>query len=104
MTLVGYVLEILGTLWPDAAFLQPYSLFHYLHPLEILGGKAAPGDFVGAGGRAGGEHGLRAVAVPAPGPGRADLTPGLGPTGMGGGQDVRPECPERCRGTATGPR
>ena len=46
VTLVGYVLEILGTLWPDAAFLQPYSLFHYLHPLEILGGNASPGDLL----------------------------------------------------------
>ena len=44
VTLLGYVLEILGTLWPDAAFLQPYSLFHYLRPLEILGGKANLGD------------------------------------------------------------
>jgi len=46
VTLVGYVLEILGTLWPDAAFPQPYSLFHYLRPLEILGGKASAGDFL----------------------------------------------------------
>lgn len=48
LTLVigGYVLEILGTLWPDAAFLQPYSPFHYLRPLEILGDRASPGDLV----------------------------------------------------------
>ena len=46
VTLLGYVLEILGTLWPDAAFLQPYSLFHYLRPLEILGGKGQPGDLL----------------------------------------------------------
>jgi hypothetical protein len=46
VTLLGYVLEILGTLWPDAAFLQPFSLFHYLRPLEILGGKGQPGDLV----------------------------------------------------------
>jgi ABC-2 type transport system permease protein len=45
VTLVGYVLEILGTLWPDADFLRPYSLFHYNSPLQILSGKAAPGDF-----------------------------------------------------------
>lgn len=44
VTLLGYVLEILGTLWPDAAFLQPYSPFHYLHPLGILGGKGDPQD------------------------------------------------------------
>ena len=37
----GYVLEVLGTLWPDAAFLQPYSPFHYLRPLEILAGRAS---------------------------------------------------------------
>lgn len=46
VTLLGYVLEILGTLWPDAAFLQPYSLFHYLRPLEILGGKAEWSDLL----------------------------------------------------------
>ena len=42
---IGYVLEILGTLWPDAEFLQPYSPFHYLHPFEILGG-GAPRDLL----------------------------------------------------------
>jgi ABC-2 type transport system permease protein len=46
VTLLGYVLEILGTLWPDAAFLQPYSLFHYLRPLEILGGEAELTDLL----------------------------------------------------------
>jgi ABC-2 type transport system permease protein len=44
--LLGYVLEILGTLWPDAAFLQPLSPFHYLSPLEVLGGRAHPTDIV----------------------------------------------------------
>ena len=39
--LLGYVLEILGTLWPDAAFLQPFSPFHYLSPLDVLAGRAA---------------------------------------------------------------
>jgi ABC-2 type transport system permease protein len=42
----GYVLEVLGTLWPDAAFLQPYSPFHYLRPMQIMGGRAAPGDLL----------------------------------------------------------
>jgi ABC-2 type transport system permease protein len=42
--LLGYVLEILGTLWPDAAGVQPLSPFHYLRPLEILAGRAAPSD------------------------------------------------------------
>jgi ABC-2 type transport system permease protein len=40
----GYVLEVLGTLWPDAAFLQPYSPFHYLRPLEILAGRNVNAD------------------------------------------------------------
>ncbi|MEI7743067.1 MAG: ABC transporter permease subunit [Chloroflexota bacterium] len=44
--LVGYLLDVLGTLWPDAAFLQPYSPFHYLRPLEILGGRADGRDML----------------------------------------------------------
>ena len=40
------MLEVLGTLWPDAAFLQPFSPFHYLRPMEILGGRAAPTDLL----------------------------------------------------------
>jgi ABC-2 type transport system permease protein len=46
----GYVLEVLGTLWPDAAFLQPWSPFHYLRPLEIVAGRASPGDLLVLGG------------------------------------------------------
>jgi ABC-2 type transport system permease protein len=42
--LAGYLLEVLGTLWPDAAFLQPFSPFHYLRPLQILGGNGEPAD------------------------------------------------------------
>jgi beta-exotoxin I transport system permease protein len=44
--LLGYVLEFLGTLWPDAAFLQPYSPFHYLAPLDVLAGRGNPADIV----------------------------------------------------------
>jgi ABC-2 type transport system permease protein len=40
-----YVLEVLGSLWPDAQFLQPYSLFHYLKPKAVLLGAAAMSDF-----------------------------------------------------------
>jgi ABC-2 type transport system permease protein len=36
---VMYVLEVLGSLWPDAQFLQPYSLFHYLKVKDILTGN-----------------------------------------------------------------
>jgi ABC-2 type transport system permease protein len=43
--LVSYFLQVLGSLWPDAEFLQPYSLFHYLQPIEILQGKPDPFDF-----------------------------------------------------------
>lgn len=39
VVLVGYVLEVLGTIWPDAAGLQPFSPFHYLRPLDVLGGR-----------------------------------------------------------------
>jgi ABC-2 type transport system permease protein len=36
--LVSYFLEALGSLWPDAAFLQDYSLFHYLDARADLSG------------------------------------------------------------------
>ena len=39
-----YFLEVLGSLWPDAQWLQPYSLFHYLNAKAILLGAAAPFD------------------------------------------------------------
>jgi ABC-2 type transport system permease protein len=39
-----YTLEVLGSLWPAAEKLQPYSLFHYLKPKPILLGTAAPMD------------------------------------------------------------
>ena len=43
--LVSYFFEVLGSLWPDAEFLQPYSLFHYLQTRDILVGKADPFAF-----------------------------------------------------------
>ncbi len=39
-----YFFDILGSLWPAAEMLQPYSLFHYLKPKAILLGAAAPFD------------------------------------------------------------
>jgi ABC-2 type transport system permease protein len=42
--IVMYVFEVLGSLWPDAAFLQPYSLFHYLQAKAILIGEADVSD------------------------------------------------------------
>jgi ABC-2 type transport system permease protein len=43
---VSYFLDVLGSLWPDAAGLRPYSLFYYLDPKAILAGFADPGDLV----------------------------------------------------------
>ena len=42
--IVMYVFEVLGSLWPDAEFLQPYSLFHYLQAKAILTGQAKVSD------------------------------------------------------------
>lgn len=38
VTVVMYFFEVLGALWPAAAFLQPFSLFHYLQARTILEG------------------------------------------------------------------
>jgi ABC-2 type transport system permease protein len=38
IVVVSYFLEILGSLWPDAKGLQPFSLFHYLAAREVLAG------------------------------------------------------------------
>ncbi|HEX5014510.1 MAG TPA: ABC transporter permease subunit [Candidatus Limnocylindrales bacterium] len=40
IVVVMYFLEVLGTFWPDAEPLQPYSLFHYYQPKQILEGEA----------------------------------------------------------------
>lgn len=44
--LVNYFLEILGSLWTDAAWLQAYSLFHHFQPGQILAGEADPLDLL----------------------------------------------------------
>jgi ABC-type transport system involved in multi-copper enzyme maturation permease subunit len=44
IVIVMYVLEVLGSLWPAAEVVQPYSLFHYLKAKAILTGAAAPLD------------------------------------------------------------
>ena len=38
IVLVAYFLQIIGSLWPDADWLQPYSLFHYLNADATLKG------------------------------------------------------------------
>jgi ABC-2 type transport system permease protein len=44
--LLGYLLEVLGTMWPDAAFLQGYTPFHYLQALDALSGHGQRGDLL----------------------------------------------------------
>ena len=44
--MVNYFLEILGSLWTDAAWTQEYSLFHHFDPGAILSGEAALLDLV----------------------------------------------------------
>ena len=39
-----YVMQVLGSLWPAAEKLQPYSLFYYLKPKPILMGAAETFD------------------------------------------------------------
>jgi ABC-2 type transport system permease protein len=46
LVVVSYFLEVLGTFWPDAKGLQPYSLFHYYQPKEILEGGLPVINFV----------------------------------------------------------
>jgi ABC-type transport system involved in multi-copper enzyme maturation permease subunit len=46
IVIVMYVLEVLGSLWPAAAGLQPYSLFHYLKAKAILTGVAVTFDLI----------------------------------------------------------
>ena len=44
--LIHYFLEILGSLWTDAAWTQEYSLLHHFNPGEILTGALDPIDLV----------------------------------------------------------
>ncbi|HEV8545292.1 MAG TPA: ABC transporter permease subunit [Candidatus Limnocylindrales bacterium] len=46
IVVVMYFLEVLGTFWPDAQVLQPYSVFHYYNAKAILEGTVEIGDFV----------------------------------------------------------
>lgn len=46
IVLVSYFFEILGSLWPDAKGLQPFSLFHYVDPKSVLAGFPDRGDFI----------------------------------------------------------
>ncbi len=46
IVVVSYFLDVLGSLWPDAKGLQPYSLFYYFDPKAILTGVPDGGDLV----------------------------------------------------------
>lgn len=46
VVLVSYFLDVIGDLWPDAEFLQPYSLFHYLDARGALAGLPEASNFV----------------------------------------------------------
>jgi len=48
--LVSYFLDVIGDLWPDAEFLQPFSLFHYLDARGALSGLPEASNFVVLGG------------------------------------------------------
>jgi ABC-2 type transport system permease protein len=45
VVVASYFLDILGSLWPDAAWLQAYSLFHYLDARALLAGTADAASF-----------------------------------------------------------
>jgi len=46
VVLVSYFLDVLGSLWPEAKGLQPWSLFHYFDPKTILAGFPDAGDLL----------------------------------------------------------
>jgi ABC-2 type transport system permease protein len=46
IVVLTYFFDILGSLWPKAEGLRPYSLFHYLKAKAILSGSAEPLDLV----------------------------------------------------------
>lgn len=45
LVVVMYFLDVLGTFWPDAKGLQPYSLFHYYDAKGVLEGADSTRDF-----------------------------------------------------------
>ena len=91
VVLVSYFLEVLGSLWPDAKGLQPYSLFHYLDPKAVLDRRGGSDGLRGPGRRAGDRRRRRAGHLPAPGPRRPELT-----------VSRSPRCGRRSDRTATG--
>lgn len=46
IVLISYFFQVLGSLWPDVDWLQPFSIFYYLKPEEVLTGGIQPTDLV----------------------------------------------------------
>lgn len=44
--LASYFVDVLGSLWPDARGLQPFSLFHYVRAPAILAGRLDVSDLM----------------------------------------------------------
>jgi hypothetical protein len=42
--LVMYFINVIASLWPDVAWLDPYSMFHYMQARAVLTGTIRPGD------------------------------------------------------------
>jgi ABC-type transport system involved in multi-copper enzyme maturation permease subunit len=42
--LVSYLLEVVGSIWPSAAWVSDYSLFHYVRTKDLLQGHLHPFD------------------------------------------------------------
>ncbi len=45
-TIASYAVYFLALLWPDARWMAPYSVFHYLPASEVLAGDLDPGDLL----------------------------------------------------------
>jgi ABC-2 type transport system permease protein len=50
VVLVSYVIEVVGSIWPSAAWVSDYSLFHYVRTKELLEGTLRLGDVALLGG------------------------------------------------------
>ena len=44
IVLISYFLQVIGSLWPDVDWLQPFSLFYYLQPEVVLTQGIQPTD------------------------------------------------------------
>jgi ABC-type transport system involved in multi-copper enzyme maturation permease subunit len=62
--IASYAVEVIGTIWPDAAGLRPWSVFHYLPASDVLVGRLDPLDLAVLGGVAAGSFGLALVIYP----------------------------------------